>query len=346
MCPAEIARRRFMPALVSLGDSFEYAGVGVAALSEFERGPEGSPRPGDEVPDEALDPASLALAEGMRCEWGGEVWRGYGAVLADPSVDAVYLPLPPGLHAAWGRAALLAGKHLLMEKPFTTSLAETECLVSLARERGLAVHENYMFAFHPQLAFALSLIGEGRIGESRLYRVDFGFPRRSKGDFRYVRAMGGGALLDCGGYALKLASMLVGPGARVACASMSPDPESDVDLSGSATVHGPGGTAQVAWSMAADYRCSLDVWGSEGSLSTGRILTAPTGLVPEFTISRNGVREVVRGPEGDSFAESISHFGDLVWNPSLRASREEEILAQARIVEDARMLAEPLSSDQ
>lgn len=338
LAPAEIARRRFMPALAKV-EGVEYAGVGVATREEFGGGPAGSLPGGAPAPEGELVPGDLALAREMQGEWGGEVWRGYGALLADPSVDAVYVPLPPGLHAAWGRAALRAGRHLLMEKPFTCSLADTQGLLSLARERCLAVHENYMFAFHGQIAFARLLVEEGRVGDPRLYRVDFGFPRRPADDFRYVRALGGGALLDCGGYALKLGAMLAGEGARVTSASMSPDPSSDVDLYGSATVEGEGGVAQVSWGMDNDYRCSLDVWGSAGTLRTGRILTAPAGLVPEFEVRRDGAEERIAGPADDSFAKSLSHFDDLVVDRSLRAAREAEILAQARLVEDVRRIA-------
>lgn len=338
LAPAEIARRRFMPALAKVG-GVEYAGVGVATREEFSGGPARSPHSGASAGENGLVPGDLTLACEMQGAWGGTVWHGYGALLADPSVDAVYLPLPPGLHAAWGRAVLEAGRHLLMEKPFTCSLADTESLAALARERCLAVHENYMFAFHGQISFARGLIREGCIGEPRLYRVDFGFPRRQAGDFRYVRALGGGALLDCGGYALKLGAMLAGEGARVAAASMSADPESEVDLFGSATLEGTGGVAQVSWGMDNNYRCSLDVWGSEGTLRTNRILTAPTGFEPKFEISRNGTVERVSGPADDSFAKSIEHFRDLVLDPSARLAREAEILAQSRLVEDVRRLA-------
>lgn len=338
LAPAEIARRRFMPALAKV-DGIEYAGVGVATRDEFGHGPVGSLADGAPAAEDELFSGDLALAREMQGEWGGTVWHGYGALLADPSVDAVYLPLPPGLHASWGRAVLQAGKHLLMEKPFTCALTDTDELLALAREQQRAVHENYMFAFHDQIAFARDLVGDGCIGEPRLYRVDFGFPRRQAGDFRYVRALGGGALLDCGGYVLKLGAMLAGEGARVTAASMSPDTSSDVDLYGSATIEGASAVAQVSWGMDNDYRCSLDAWGSEGTLRTNRVLTAPAGFDPEFEISRNGAVERIAGPADDSFAKSIAHFRDLVRDPALRPARAEEIISQARLVEDVRRLA-------
>ena len=69
-------------------------------------------------------------------------------MLNDESVDCVYIPLPPAFHYEWAKKALLAGKHVFLEKPSTTSLKYTEELVKLAEERGLVIQENYMFQYH------------------------------------------------------------------------------------------------------------------------------------------------------------------------------------------------------
>lgn len=142
-----------------------------------------------------------------------------------------------------------------------------------------------MFAFHGQIVFACDLVGEGRVSELRFYRVDFGFPRRPASAFRYVRTLGGGALLDCGGYALKLGAVLAGMGAPAMSASISPDPSSAVDLYGSVTVEGASAAAKVSWGMGNDYRCSLDVWGSAG--------TPPHGAHPDGS---RRVRPGLHGP--------------------------------------------------
>ena len=177
---SDIAFRRFLPALKKCGD-IEYAGV---ASRTPEKG-----KPFQE-------------------KFGGAVYNGYDALINDRSIDTVYVPLPPALHAQWGEKVLQAGKHLLMEKPFTTGPEDTKRLLALAKERGLAVHENYMFLYHSQLAKIRELISSGELGDIRLYRMAFGFPRRGSNDFRYVKALGGGALLDCGGYPVRLALIM------------------------------------------------------------------------------------------------------------------------------------------
>lgn len=338
LCPSEIARRRFMPALAQVGEA-EYAGVGVATYAEFERGPAGSLSGGGSAAERDLVPSDLALARDMQVEWGGEIWRGYGALLADPAVDAVYMPLPPSLHLPWGREALRAGKHLLMEKPFTAGAAGTDELLGLSRERGLAVHENYMFAFHSQVFWIVDKIASGGLGAFRMARIDFGFPFRGGSDFRYNKELGGGALLDCGGYALKFAAMLLGEGARVTAARLDAGRGLDVDLFGSATLESSRGVVQVSFGMDNDYRCSLDVWGSEATLWTGRALTAPAGFEPEVVIRRNGSEERVALPADDSFRKSIEHFVRCVNDPGVAEARRGEIMAQARLVEQVRKLA-------
>ena len=213
---SEIAFRRFLPALAQSGD-FTYTGVA------------------------SRTPEKAKLFQ----QYGGEVYDGYDALLADESIEAVYVPLPPALHYEWGKKALEAGKHLFLEKPSTTSAKDTKALLDMAVEKGLAVHENYMFQYHAQLKALKEIEQSGRIGEVRLYRMAFGFPKRAANDFRYDKALGGGALLDCGGYTLRLASLLLGDTAKVVYSKLNYADEFDVDLYGSAAlVNDVGITAQ------------------------------------------------------------------------------------------------------
>ena len=186
---------------------------------------------------------------------GGKIYEGYGSLIHSKDVDAVYLPLPPGLHYKWAKEALSAGKHIMVEKPCTTSLKTTEDLLAAAQEKHLAVHENYMFAFHDQLKAVDAVVKSGEIGDVRLYRISFGFPMRAQNDFRYNKALGGGALLDCGGYTLKYASLLLGPTSQIKYAQSNHIDGFDVDMYGSAAlVNDEGVTAQVAFGMDHNYK--------------------------------------------------------------------------------------------
>ena len=327
ICPSEIAFRRFMPAIQKCGCA-EYMGVAHASAKEWF---------GDRTPDPAVIENEAKKARSFAETYDGRVYDSYEALLTAPDVDAIYLPLPPALHFRWAKAALEHGKHIFVEKPSTTSAADTRELLTLASSKGLAVHENYMFAFHKQISEIQAILASGKIGEIRLYRVAFGFPQRAKNDFRYNKALGGGALLDCGGYTLKLATMLLGETAKVVYSQLNYTPEFEVDLYGSAAlVNDAGVTAQVAFGMDNGYKCELEVWGSKGSLYTGRILTAPDGFVPTAEIKVGNETETVTLSADDAFGKSIRHFCRCVADAQTRSENYQTILKQARLVDEVK----------
>ena len=327
ICPSEIAFRRFLPALKEAA-CFEYAGVAIANKEEFVG-----------ATDEILS-KERAKAQTFVDSYGGKIFEGYSTLIHSDEVDAIYLPLPPGLHYKWAKEALAAGKHILVEKPCTTALANTEDLLKEADEKGLAAHENYMFAFHDQLEAVNGIVSSGEIGDVRLYRISFGFPMRAQNDFRYNKALGGGALLDCGGYTMKYASLLLGPTAQLKYAQSNNIEGFSVDMYGSAAlVNDKGVTAQIAFGMDHNYKCELEVWCSKGTLYTNRILTAPAGLVPEVIIRKGNEEEKRNLPADDAFKKSILHFCKCIEDKNTRKENYKTLLRQARLVEQFRQLA-------
>lgn len=327
LCPSEIALRRFMPAVSKTDFTF----VGLAVNTPEER--YGRELPNKEVIDSMLE-IEMAKAEVFIGKYGGKIFSSYDEIINSTDVDALYIPLPPGLHFKWAQKALEAGKHVLVEKPATTSLSDTKKLISLAREKGLALHENYMFNFHSQLDTIDKIIKNGELGEVRLYSIKFGFPLRSSNDFRYVKSLGGGALIDAGGYCIKYATRLLGPSAKLVYSQMNGKKGFEVDMYGSAAlVNEDGLTAQIAFGMDNDYRCELEAWGSTGTLRTGRVLTAPAGFEPTITISRNGVIEERKLTADDAFENSILKFKDCIIDEAARDENYGELICQSKLVE-------------
>lgn len=309
---AEIAFRRFLPALQKAG-SFTYKGVASR-----------TPEKGDRFAE----------------TFGGMVYPSYDALLDDSDIDAVYVPLPPALHYEWGRRALETGKHLLLEKPFTTSKKKTENLLALAEEKDLVVHENYMFLYHSQLAEVKRQIRAGELGDIRLYRISFGFPKRAEADFRYSKTLGGGALLDCGGYPIRLASELLGASARVVQANLIQPLAYEVDLYGNAVLQNDEGIcAQISFGMDNAYQCRLEVWGSRATLIADRIFTAGADIAPRLTIrtSTDETQQVL--PADDQFLHSIEHFAALCNSPLKREDSDAAIAKQAELVDQIRRLS-------
>lgn len=330
ICPSEIAFRRFMPAVSLLKDKFEFIGIGVSTAEERF----GS----DEVNQELLD-IDYEKAKQFTDTYGGKIYDGYANIVNSDDIDAIYIPLPPALHYKWAKAALNAGKHVLLEKPFTTSSADTEELISIARERNLALHENYMFAFHNQLKEIAEIVSKGEIGDVRLYRISFGFPMRAANDFRYKKALGGGSLIDCGGYPIKYASMLIGETAHVAYANLNYIDGFEVDMYGSAAlINDDGVTAQIAFGMDNEYKCELEIWGSKGTLKSDRILTAPVGFVPEITIRNSGEERKFALSADDSFKKSIEFFHSSIFDNDVRLKNYNTINKQAQLIEEFKSL--------
>ena len=327
LCPSEIAYRRFLPALEQVDDMI-LAGVGVN--SPYERYGEAFPE--KEEITRMLE-RERRKADQMLSGYGGLLFDSYESMVSSPDLDAVYIPLPPALHYKWAKRALECGKHVLVEKPSTITYEDSKSLVGIASGKELALHENYMFIFHDQLDAIEGIVKSGEIGDVRIYRISFGFPRRSANDFRYNPSLGGGALIDAGGYTLKYAARLLGDTAKLRYAQLNYTDEFEVDLYGSAAlVNEAGVTAQIAFGMDNDYRCELEVWGSKGTLKTGRVLTAPAGYVPTMTLKKNTDVEERPLPADDAFRKSIEHFMKCMTDQVTREENYRSILKQAQLV--------------
>lgn len=134
----------------------------------------------------------------------------YDALLADPAVDAVYIPLPNAMHVEWGLKAIAAGKHVLIEKPVAMNASQIEPLIEARDASGLLATEAYMIVHHPQWQRARNLIAQGALGRVRQVSCAFSFDNRDPGNIRNKPEMGGGALPDIGVYALGCARYAMG----------------------------------------------------------------------------------------------------------------------------------------
>lgn len=337
LCPSDIAFRRFLPSLKK-ATGFQYVGVAVASPEEWFC--DDLSVVDQRTIDNTLS-SEIEKANRFVNNFSGKIFWGYETLIHSSEVDAVYIPLPPALHFKWAKEALLNGKHVLLEKPFTTNLKETKLLLGIANEHDLAVHEDYMFVFHSQMEAISDIINNGELGDVRLYRISFGFPRRDNNDFRYKKNMGGGALLDAGGYTIKIASLLLGPNSKMVAATANYMPDFNVDIYGSATmVNEDGVVAQLAFGMDNDYKCDLEIWGSKGTLTATRIFTAPADFMPSCIIKMNQVIETRELPSDDAFLKSIHWFGKCINNNIVRVKSYQLIERQAVFVDSFRKLSE------
>ena len=124
----------------------------------------------------------------------------YEALLADPEVDAIYIPLPNSMHVEWTKRVLEAGKHVLCEKPIALRASEIDDLIAARDASGLMAAEGFMVCHHPQWRRVKTLLAEGAIGDLEHVEAAFSFRNTDLNNIRNRPEMGGGAMLDIGVY--------------------------------------------------------------------------------------------------------------------------------------------------
>lgn len=147
------------------------------------------------------------------------VHSSYDDLIADPEIDAIYNPLPNGLHAEWTLKAIAAGKHVLCEKPFTSNAEEAREVAAAGRAAGVVVTEAFHYRYHPLAEKMRSIAHGGELGTIREVRASMCFPLPKFSDIRYSYALGGGAMMDAGCYALHVLRLLGPSEPRVVSAS-------------------------------------------------------------------------------------------------------------------------------
>ncbi|WP_019819604.1 Gfo/Idh/MocA family protein [Saccharomonospora saliphila] len=291
----------------------------------------------------AVASRGLAKARTVAERHGATAVEGYERLLERDDVDAVYLPLPPGLHAPWVRRALMAGKHVLAEKPLTTSLADTLELTALARATGRVLRENFMFVHHCQHEHVRRLLADGAVGRPRLFSAAFAIPRRPPGDIRYDPELGGGALVDVGGYPLRAAQLVLGPGFRVTGAALRHESALGVDTGGTALIsYGDGVLGQLSFGLDHRYTSRYSILGDTGRLTLEHVFTTPAGHRPVVRIDRQDHQEELVLPADDQCANAIAAFAHAVRHGP---AHDDTIRVQAEAVDRLRRHATAQDDD-
>lgn len=228
----------------------------------------------------------------------------YNAVLADPSIDVIYLATPFATHHAMTREALLAGKHVLVEKPMTMNAAETADLFALAADRGLFLMEAMWMKFSPVFLRLHEEINNGTIGTPRNLRATFSIPFPDDGNSsKWDVARSGGALLDQGIYPITLAQSLFGE--PVSVHAVGTVLEDGLDVAEHFTLEfADGRYAQCASSMGEFGELTASVGGPLGWLT----LTPPFWATTDLEIHAGGMRQIFRTPNLVEFPREGSGY--------------------------------------
>lgn len=304
---AAIAERSIIPAIQKLSDKFEL--VCIASRTE----------------DKALQ-----FSKQFSCK----AIFGYEKLLNE-DIDAIYLPLPTGLHDEWIMKALEKGKHVYAEKSITYTFESANEMVNLSKKSNLALMEGYMFQYHPQHDIVKSMISDGEIGELRCFRSSFCFPPLGDDNFRYDNKIGGGVLYDAAGYPLRAAHFILGSNFKVTSAALYKDKNFGTEIYGSAFLKNNNGMgAQITFGFDNYYQCNYEILGSNGKITVNRAFTPGPNFSPTILVEKNGEENklIEIGPS-NHFENSMSEFHRIINVKEARGKHYNEILIQSRSLE-------------
>ncbi len=266
----------------------------------------------------------------------------YDQLLADPELDAIYVALPNSLHAHWSMAAARAGKHVLCEKPLAMNEAEAHEMFAAADRSGVVLLEGFPYMFQPQTLEIERLVAVGAIGEVRSVYAAFGFAIADPVNIRLDPALGGGAVMDAGCYAVSFARQMFG--SRPQHVSAVGRWHGGVDITVAATLqYAGGGIAQVSCSFATGLHRRAVVAGSAGVIETDYANHTIRSELPGFRIRQgsdwHSDFEVVPVPREDGFRLEVDALADMV-----AGDREAQVARRTASLDNAWTLAAILES--
>lgn len=264
---------------------------------------------------------------------------GYEALLADPQIEAVYVPTRGRAHHRWVLAAARAGKHVLCEKPLACSLQEAEEMVEACRSADVVLQEAFMWRSHPRATRTRELIGAGAIGSPRIIVVSFSFSL-DPGDWRMDRTEGGGALFDLGSYGIDAARyFLHEEPTHVTAMAHHSSRGADITTQLSMTFSS-GAVASVDCSFEAPFRCRAEIVGTAGRIILEEAFqpTDQSVIALQRSTDRDAPVETITVPPADQYAAQLQLFAASVRNGTLIPPAEDG-LANMRVLDRAiRML--------
>ena len=268
----------------------------------------------------------------------------YAALLADPDVEAVYISLPNRLHVEWTLRALDAGKHVLVEKPFSRHADQVVEAFDRADAAGLVLSEGFMWRHHPQTSRLTGLISSGAIGRVRAVRTAFAFDlavERGSGDTRFDPTLDGGALMDVGCYCISGLRLVGGEPVR-ARGEQTVGP-SGVDVVFAAVLAFPDGVlGHLDCAFVGPRRAALEVVGDEAVVFVPEPFTPK---MPGIELRRPGAApEAIPVEPANAYRLELENVSAAIRAEAPLLLGRDDAIAQARTIETLYRSAEPAAS--
>jgi predicted dehydrogenase len=280
----------------------------------------------------------LTKAQKFADLFGGIAIEGYENLIKLEDVEAIYIPLPTGLHFEWIMRSLDFNKHVFCEKSLSISYGEVREIVNKAVQKKLTVFENFMFPFHTQFEFVKNKINLGVIGDLRIFKSSFGFPMFDlNSNIRYSKALGGGALLDAGAYTIMAAQLFLGNKLNVTASSLL-NLGNEVDFLGAVTlVNDHNIIAQLVFGFDNFYQNNVELWGTKGKIIIERAFTAGPDYTPVIRIENQNENHIYQLNKDNHFLGILNKFYSCIVQDEYDY-QFNQILSQSRLIEEVRII--------
>jgi predicted dehydrogenase len=256
------------------------------------------------------------------------VYESYQALVDDPGIQAVYIPLPNSLHKEWVMRCAEHGKHILCEKPVALNATEGREMFEACRANGVRLMEAFMYRYSPKIAKVQELLAGGVIGEIRSVSASFSFMLDREDDFRWNPQQGGGALYDVGCYPINLLGMLTDdiPEGIAVEALM----HRGVDRSVQAVLRYKDMLAHIRGSFEACFENHAEIVGTKGVMEIPEPFLGKTRSI--FVTTSEG-RQSYRSGSSNPYIKELEAFGDWVLNGREPKFRMEETLRNMSVID-------------
>jgi predicted dehydrogenase len=258
----------------------------------------------------------------------------YEKLLEDPSIDAIYNPLPNHLHVSTTIDALKAGKHVLCEKPIALDADEAQKLIDTAKKYpSIKVMEAFMYRFHPQWIRAKSLVDDETIGKLLTIESFFSYYNNDPNDIRNKAEMGGGGLMDIGCYCISLSRFLFGREPVDVFGRWKIDPDFNTDYLASGILDFATGTSTFTCSTQSAPNQRVNIMGTKGRIVIDIPFNAPTDKTTRIWLYRDGKKEEIKFPPVNQYTLQAREFSNAILNDQPVPTPLEDAINNMKIID-------------
>jgi predicted dehydrogenase len=263
----------------------------------------------------AIGSRNIKNSESMAQEFNIPMWYGsYQAVLDDPDVDMVYIPLPNHMHKEWVEKCIEAGKPVLCEKPLGMDTGEAQEMITKAQEAGIPLMEGFMYMFHPMWKHARDIIKTKQIGDVQFIHTAFSYNNPSPTNIRNIPEYGGGALMDIGCYAISVPRFIIGDEPKQVMSLQTTHPDFGTDMHSTAIMDFGGPRATFTVSTSAQAFQKVDIVAAGGSITIHIPFNTYVDVPAQMTVTDGIGTRTIEFPASNPYGLMFDAFADAVIN--------------------------------